>query len=303
VRPRLVLAVHSLVLSAAAANVVEALREAGVRAIVLKGPIHAHWLYADEGRWFNDVDLLVDEAGLAIAETTLAGLGFGFVHDDAQGRVWRRRRDGVAVDVHWTLPGVGVPNARAFALLAARTETFELEAGAVEGLDEAGRTLHVALHAANHGTEGGRFLHDLQRAVERIPHSRWQEAAGLARSLEADGALAVGLRLVPEGDGLARDLGLPSRGPAEVELWARRPMPALGNVIRLSRTPGVPGKLALLKQEAFPGADFMRTRSDLARRGSVGLAAAYALRLVKLTWQVPRAHLALRRARRASNRR
>src|SRR5207244_10725591 len=77
----------------------------------------------------------------------------------------------------------------------------------------------------------------------------------------------------------------------------------LGNVIRLSRTPGVPGKLALLKQEAFPGADFMRTRSDLARRGSVGLAAAYALRLVKLTWQVPRAHLALRRARRASNRR
>jgi hypothetical protein len=61
------LTAHALARDVATAEVVEALRAAGVRSIVLKGPSIARWLYADgQPRPYGDTDLLVSPADLDI---------------------------------------------------------------------------------------------------------------------------------------------------------------------------------------------------------------------------------------------
>src|SRR4051812_37401731 len=55
-----------------------ALRERGVRPILLKGPAVAEWLYAGNPaqRPYNDADLLVAPEPLAVSAVVLTGLGY-----------------------------------------------------------------------------------------------------------------------------------------------------------------------------------------------------------------------------------
>jgi hypothetical protein len=75
-----------LVLAVAAEQIVGALREAGVRSILLKGPVHARWLY-EEGarRAYSDIDLLAPAGELDRAEVVLEELGFTYLYDDGNG--------------------------------------------------------------------------------------------------------------------------------------------------------------------------------------------------------------------------
>ncbi len=68
---------HTLAVDVVTAEVVGAFRRAGVRAVVLKGPTLAGWLYGgDAVRTYGDSDLLVPAAGRGAAEAELARLGF-----------------------------------------------------------------------------------------------------------------------------------------------------------------------------------------------------------------------------------
>src|SRR2546427_4885417 len=74
---RLLAAARTLGVDALAAEAIEALRAAGIRSILLKGPALAGWLYGDGAlREYDDCDLLVDPADTGVAAVVLRELGF-----------------------------------------------------------------------------------------------------------------------------------------------------------------------------------------------------------------------------------
>jgi hypothetical protein len=281
--PELVDAVRTLAVDATAAEVVGALRDAGVEPVLLKGPVLAEWLY-DDGypRPYVDADLLISPPQQSDAQRVLSRLGFirivrpweneRRVEHDSE---WQRRGDLGAVDLHRTLPGVrGVSPETLWSHIWPRTVDWKMPApgGIVRVLDEPGRALLVALHVAHHLTDGGesaRPLADLERVLARTPLPTWEAAAQLARRLRAEQQLARGLHAVSGGDVLAESLRLPapSSGREAVE-----------GIERLAATTGIRPRLHLLVRAVLPSPSYLRWSSSLARRGPVGLAAAYLVR-------------------------
>jgi Uncharacterised nucleotidyltransferase len=306
---RLLSAAASLHLDAVTAEVVGALREDRVDSILLRGPAIARWLYDDEtSRGYVDVDLLVPHADLARAEAVLSGLGFsdltveGVLADDrpTHAHTWARRRDGAAVDLHYTVLGVGVEPNRAWALLSGETETLSVTGTTLGILSTPARVVVVTLHAAQHGVAVGKPLDDLARALELLPDRVWADAAVLATRLEATPAFATGLRLLPAGEAIASRLGLPVTRSVETTLRASTPPPTALGFDWLARTPGLKSKARLLARKVAPDAAFMRAWSPLARRGRAGLIGAYAWRLLWLARHAGPGFLAWRRARKAA---
>ncbi|MDQ3936609.1 MAG: nucleotidyltransferase family protein, partial [Actinomycetota bacterium] len=229
---------RSLGIDALTAEVLRAFRAAGCRAILLKGPVFRRHLYADRApRGYGDVDLLVAPADLARSGAALASLGLeiGLDHVDHPGLVephaqeWGRPGGPRVVDLHWRIAGVEAPPQAAWEILSARTEPMLVGGEPAEALRAEGVALLVAVHASGHGRTHDRSMQDLERAVERLGVDTWASAARLAAELEATEAFAAGLRLVPAGERLASELGLPEvRSPQRVLLAAGQPAGSLG---------------------------------------------------------------------------
>jgi hypothetical protein len=292
-------AAHVLRVDLVTAEVVSALRRAGVRPILLKGPSIARWLYADgEARAYGDTDLLIEQSARRSAARAMRAAGFrrqlGFVSEQ-----WYRRSDGANVDLHESLFGVGCPPAELWQAVSADTERIEVAGVHVEILSRPARTLYVALHAASHGGDGFETpISDLSRALTSVDDRGWEEAARLAERLHAAEALAVGLRLDPAGATCAARMGLPERAPLVVSLHAHG-SPALAQTLEyLATAPGVWPKLRLLRGRIFPPADHMRHRHHLASRGRVGLVLAYPVRIIEVLAKLPRALISWSRLRR-----
>ena len=291
-----------LVLDAAAVEVIDALAQSGVRTVLLKGPSISRWVYEDgEFRSYSDLDLLVAPADVRRAVRTLTGLGFDRVHSDAHAELLRRARDQVTVDLHRVLVGVQARPEEAWSVLIDSTQAFALQGREVEILPEPARALHLALHAAQHGAHDSKPLDDLAIALDRLPESVWEGAAALAGRLHASAAFGTGLRLLPKGREIAERLDLPQERSGEMALRAGTPPPTALGVYRFVTTPGVRAKASLLAGELFPSVAFMRAWSPVARRGPVGLTAAYLWRPIWLLLRVGPALRAWQRARRTTN--
>jgi hypothetical protein len=264
--------------------VVRALSAVRIDSILLKGPVLGRTLYdRAELRPYADSDLLVAPHDSEAASSALAALGFEPEPADLlpgdpplYARSWRR--DGAIVELHHTLVGAAVSPGKLWAVLVTRTEPMELRGSEIAILDEPARALHVALHAAQHGKAWARPLEDLRRALERIPEESWQRATTLADRLAATEAFAAGLRLRSEGRVLAASLGLSEVASIGVALRASSAPAAAKGLERFTRIPGGRRKAALLIHKLFPAPAFMRAWSPLARRGRLGLCAAYAWR-------------------------
>lgn len=280
----------NLFMDALALQVLEALKTGGVRAILLKGPSIARWLYDNAAsRNYADTDLLVSPADVGRAESILAELGYKHEgldprpHDPPwDARYWTRSGDGAAVDLHRTLTGIGGAPERVWELLSGETEVMWLQSTPVEVLDEPARALNVVLHAADHGVLKGKPLVDLGRALERVTDGVWAEAADLARRLDATSAFAAGLGLSPAGRELAERLSLsPNRSVSAALRASEASRFALG-IEWLASLHGVRAKLTFLLHELVPSVDFMRSSSRLAAQSNLGLAVAYVWRPVLL---------------------
>ena len=286
-----------------------ALEAAGIHSILLKGPSAQRWLYAeDETRHYWDIDLLVSPAELPRAEAVAAGLGFEplpsestRIQQESHHERWYRPRDNVCVELHRGFMGVEASDEQLWEELSRDTEPLPLGGGVVRVPGLAARTLLVGLHAAASGP-AGTPLEDLLRAVHQVPAETWQEAAVLARRLRAEPALAVGLSFVPEGVALSLRLELTDTASAEVILRGTIPPPTAMGFERLLRTPGLAGKLAYIAWELTPSRETLRKADPLARHGTAGIMAAYALRPFRLAAQAPRGFLAWRSARRRAHR-
>ena len=306
--PAVLRAAKTLRIDQVTAEVVHALRARDIPSLLLKGPAVARWLYTDGAvRAYIDTDLLVRSADVERAEETLAELGFTHAPlDDIpgdkpwHGHEWIRMADRAVVDVHRTL--IGVANTGdVWDVLSPTAETWQVGGAEVAVLDEPGRALHVALHAAQNGVQGRQSMEDLARALEQVPAPVWEGAAALAERLGATAALGAGLRLLEPGVALADRLGLSARVPVDTVLRAGDfPAVAVGLAWLASR-PGVRAKAALVVHKAFPSPAFLRAWTPLARRGRLGLALAYPYRLWWLAAHTPLAVRAWRRARRQAS--
>jgi hypothetical protein len=132
-----------------------------------------------------------------------------------------RDRDRFTLDVHHTLPQIGAPARAAWVALSAHRVTITVVGTPVGTLDRPTSALLIALHAAHHGPSWGRARTDLHRACEVLGPDCWREAAVLARDLQAQDAMGIGLGTVTEGRALARELGLQTRPtPAHRMMWS-----------------------------------------------------------------------------------
>ena len=296
----------AMAVDAVTANVVTALRRAGVASILLRGPAIARWLYGEgELRAYRDVDLLVEPGKRAEAEAVLAGLGL--VHRQAgfapgewveHASEWICRRPSVVVDLHHGIEGVRADPAELWIVLAADCHTIEVAGAAADAPNVPALALIVALHAAHHGGSGGKHLDELRRALERGGLETWRGALELAERLDAVPSLAAGLRLLPEGAELAERLGLPHGADRATALRAAGAHSTAIGFARLAATPGVHSKLTFAARKLIPTPAFMRHWSRLARRGRLGLALAYLWRPVWLLLRLVPAGVAWLRVRR-----
>jgi Uncharacterised nucleotidyltransferase len=302
-------AASNLAIDATTIEVGDALREAGIDPILLKGAGLARLLYDEPAqRGYVDCDLLVAPGAVAGAERVLERLGFrpGLAEEmtaewQRHASEWAREAGGQrsAVDLHRTLMGARASEERVWAALSARAVPLRIGRLEVRAPDEPTMALHTALHAAQHGDGDRKHMRDLQLALERISPQAWNEAAALARELDATASFGLGLRLAPAGERLADSLGLPAAGSVPEALHAAGAPGGALALERLARS-GPRARATLLARTAFPPPQHLRYFHPLARRGRLGLAAAYLVRPLDLARKLPGAVRAWRRARAAA---
>ena len=295
-------AAQNLKVDVITAEVVAALHESGVPAVLLKGPSIARWLYDDHERAYQDTDLLISARDRDEAERTITGLGFEARTEEIAenrprvSRGWFRRADAAAVDLHWGLEGVKATPDDLWRAIERRPRTdLEVRGQLVRVLDRPALLMHVALHAAQHGSSVAQVMTDLDRATEIATPEEWSAAADLARDLDAYGAFATGLALSEKGRHLADDLGLEPPVDIEAALTASS-LPedtlsvALGIHWLRSRS-GMMGKLRFLRHKILPSRAWMVEHDRIAGRGPAGLAFAHVRRWMWILRRLPRAIL------------
>lgn len=275
------------------AEVVVALRHIGVRAIVIKGPVFARWLYRDGAlRTYSDSDVMVSPAQASQAEALLRSLGFepwanpSGAYSEAMGpkhaSCWARDWPGGAlVDLHDSLAGACADKAAVWAALTRDTETMRIGDALVEAAGPAANALIVALHAANNGPEHERSCEDLRRALGIADADTWAAAARLAAETGAEETFGAGLRILPRGRELAERLALAPPETVDVLLRSGGAPDGAMFLDRLAATRTWRGRTRLLGRALLPDASYMRKHHPLAARGRAGLAASYGLRLVR----------------------
>src|SRR3954447_13405004 len=275
------------------AEIVAALAAAGIRAIVLKGPVFASWLYGDGAfRSYGDSDLMVAPSDSDAAIAVLRSLGFkpyeeyrdvySYVAGPKHACCWARGGlEGDQVDLHTSLAGVTADPDLVWAAVTRDAEVMTVGGQDVEVTGPAANALIVALHAATNGPRHERSLEDLRRALEVTDDATWSAAAVLASEIDSEGAFGAGLKLVPPGRELADRLDL--AGPAGVEILLRAGGAPDGAIFidKLAETPSWRVRLKLLARAAVPTASYMRGHFPLAQRGRAGLVAAYWVRAVR----------------------
>jgi hypothetical protein len=303
-RPELIAAGVALTLEAQAVEVTTALERSGIPSIVLKGPSVIRWLYpVTTDRYSVDIDLLVAPADLARSEAALAELAFEPFEprrEDKHARSWVRPGRPLPVDLHRGLVGVGVDDRTAWGVLSEITERLDVRGATLSVLQPHGRALHLALHAAQEKRGKEQALRDLGRGLDLLELEVWRGAHDLAVELDALPYLGAGLRLLPAGEAVARELQLPWRVTTEVALrTAGAPDLSLG-MNHLLELEGTMPRLRYAASRAFPAPAAMRAWSPLARRGRLGLLAAYGWRVPWLASRLVPALRAVRAARGAS---
>jgi hypothetical protein len=274
----------SLAVDRVSAEVVRALADAGIEAILLKGPAVVEQLYdPGEHRPYVDCDLLIPAAAEPAVAAVLRQLGFepgaGFGVSDpgvADQHEWHRGGD--HLDLHGSLFGVGAASERVWPVMTADARWLVVAGQRMRVLGPAALAVLLALHAAADGPDAEKPLEDLRRGLARLGDAAWSDAAERARALDALPAFGAGLRLLPEGaDRLAR-LGVDPGYDVAIALRARAAPPLAHSLERIRREATLGGKLRRIIRGLVPSPTYLRRWSALARRGSAGLVLAYAWR-------------------------
>jgi hypothetical protein len=281
----------SLVVECASADAFVALREAGISAVLLKGPPQQSWLArAGAPRASIDVDLLVDPADADAAGQVLAERGYRLTPEVTPGVgrhsfLWTAAGR-VSVEIHDGLWGA---EGHVWRVLEGQTEAIPLAGKTVEVPNEAARCLVAALHAAHHGDGDAAAKYDLERALAVASDASWSCAARLADEIDAEAAFAAGLGLVPAGVRLRGDLDLDEptlTGGTALDIAT--PTSGAAGYYWFSQQHGFRERARFVLRKIAPPADFMRFKHPYARRGRAQLLLVYLYRPFWLArWAIP----------------
>lgn len=291
-------------LDAVAVEAIEALREGGIDAVVLKGAALAETLYGpDLERGYFDIDLMIAPPARAEATPVLTTLGYTNVItergvDDVAGvlhaEAWSRldaEIGNVMIDLHWKLYGAFAPPEVAWDTLRAGAEPMTLAGQVVLRLSRPALALHTALHLAQHGPDDAKAAADLRLALTRWDQDVWRDAAQLAVELQAIDAFAAGLRLSPEGTLVADDLAVFPSEQAAWDMAHRHLRPRGADHLSALAAAGTLGARAhLLRRALLPSAAWIRSEIRWAHRSRGHMAAAYLLHLVRTPLWATRAY-------------
>jgi hypothetical protein len=272
------------------------MRARGIRAVLLKGPAISRWLYSGaDRRTYADIDLMVSPGDTEAAGELLSELGFvARPSPPLEAHVWHARPylrgDGAQVDLHRTLHGLqGVPSERVWRVVSAGTEIIRVGHLDVEIPGIPVRILHLVLHLGQSDGAPSRAWRDLDRGLKKCDNEEWRAAVEVARQLGVENELAVRLRRLPEGAKLADEFGLTRRGSQYYQLRTaidrgRAPMSS-HSIFAFTALPDTRSRLTYLRGKLLPGAEALRERSGLARRGHTSLAAT--LHIARVLTRVP----------------
>ena len=267
---------------------------AGVRSLLLKGPVLSRVLYtAEEYRSYLDIDVLVPPGDLAAAHETLTALGYRTGNENlgiddvggvAHSEIWAQRGTDwpLWVDLHHRLTGCTAPGDVVWAALWAGRSSIDFHGRETAIPGKSGIALHVAIHAAQHGPADTKAIADLARAVERCPLATWRSAASLAEKVGGVEELGAGLRLLPAGAGLAEQLSLPSSPQRDWEIRHREFRPrGMFHLQALSDAGGVRERMNVLRRSLLPTGAWIRSEFPWAARSRLLLLAAYACHITR----------------------
>ncbi len=279
-------------LDAVMVTILDAFEAVGVECLVLKGPVLARVLYTPgEHRGYIDVDLLVAPRDMRRAKHALAQIGAinateargildmaGSLHSET----WVLRKqfsDGsgaMMIDLHWRLPGCDAPVEVAWDALVARRTWLEIRGRQVPALDRAGLALHLATHAASHGTSALKPMGDLARGIDRWSLEVWRSAARLAEEVDATPTLAAGLRLTAAGAALADALELAAGDEVAWQMRHRDARPrGTFHIDALAQAQTPRERLRVLRHALLPPPAWIKWEDSRARRGAAHLLRAY----------------------------
>jgi putative nucleotidyltransferase-like protein len=299
-------AANNIRVDAATAEVLQSFDASGIGSVVLKGPALSPWYAGDLTRAYLDCDLWVRPRDLGGAELELTRLGFVRLVDgrglpdwwQEHASTWWREADGVIVDLHRNLQGLGVGPQRAWEVLTANTNTVNVAGYPAPIFSVPARALYVTLHAGHHGTAWGKALIHVERALAAVDEAAWREATALAGRLDALDAFAAGLRLTAEGATLADRMDLPATQSVKVALRATSPPPIALGFEQLASSGGWRTRLQIIFWKAFPPPGFVRHWWPPAARNRRMLVLAYFYRPIWLLRNAPAGLRAWRAARR-----
>lgn len=303
-QPYLALTARLLLVDCLTAEVVRALARESIDCMLLKGPVIGEWLYPDAIRPYGDSDLLVPAVDWERALEVLRACGFrdylgSLEHprvDSAVSKPFIRGADNV--DMHRSIDGLEAAPEEVWKALWGDALPQRVGGESVPVPARPAILMHIALHAAHHHS-AQKPAEDLRRGIAAASLELWREAAELADRLRGLPAFASGLRRLPQGQSLARALGVESAGSVHFDLRAAGVPTAEGlhDLLQPGLTPRQRGSLVL--QELFPKPTFMQWWMPIARRGPIGLLASYPIRWAWLAIKVPAGFLVLRRAQRS----
>jgi hypothetical protein len=266
-------------LDATAAELMAAFDETGVPALLLKGPVLARVLYApDKPRVYVDVDILVEPAALERARAALRERGASMVGGTLHGEAWMLGE--TMVDLHWQLPLTDAPPQAAWRALYAAHQVIDLERRRVATLNRPALGLHIAIHAAQHGSGHAAGLRDLEVALERWSADVWRHSAWLAHEIRATEAFAAGLQQVPAGQEVARALGLPELSQLGWLPLQERPRGAY-QVRALAKADSAPARVRIVRAALLPPSNWILGEYPWARRWRPLQLGAYAIHMAR----------------------
>ncbi|HEY1829086.1 MAG TPA: nucleotidyltransferase family protein [Acidimicrobiales bacterium] len=302
----LVRTAHAMAIDEVTAEVVTSLSDAGIEVVLLKGPALAQWLYPDSVRAYGDTDLLVNPSSFSAAARVLSGIGFADPwYGPAEHAITYHRRNGAgvvfSVDLHRTIPLVTASPAALWREFSSDTAEITVARRSVRVLGVPHLGLHLAIHAVQHASESGGPKEDLRRAIDVMEFEDWQRTTEASRRMGAEDALAAGLCLAPGGPELAERLQLTSARRGLLRMASAELNPQAYQLQRLIDADGWQGRLRMLANPLFMSPAIMRQDSALARRGTLGLVACYAIRPFVLLGRLRPALAARRRILRSDD--
>jgi hypothetical protein len=261
----------SLLLDAAAAEVIGAMGEFAVPAMILKGPAVVNRLYGDGSmRPYVDVDVLVPAERVKEAGDVLRDLGFEYslagarsVEQQGIEQCWTRASDGVMLDLHTGFHGVAPE--LAWDALAGDSHLTEVGGLPMPVPADGALALIIALHAAANPVGSTRSEDDLHRAATTFGPEVWDDALRRAERTGSVEWMSAGLRRTDSGSIVAERLGLPPARDVEIVVQGYLgDDPALSGAIggvylaRLSKTRGIRARLRYVATLLFPSPSKLR---------------------------------------------